>query len=86
MEKQKLTKEQKIVKKILGRLSKWFTKKKTKQIAYIKVTNSQQIYYVKNPKKIKYWKTLAEKSATMAFASGDNAKPTIRIIKVVYNE
>lgn len=54
-----------------------------KEISHIKVNNTRQIFWVNNPKKIKYWISLAERAGKTAFQSG-SASPSIQILKVVY--
>jgi hypothetical protein len=65
----------------LNNLKNWFGFTK-KEILYIKVSNGFQRFTCKNPKKILFWKTLAEKQARFSLMKGSETK--VRIEKVVY--
>ena len=79
-----LTENQKVAQKLLNKLKQWF-RKREKKIKRIRVVTSKDSFWVSNPKKIKFWKTLAEKQATSTLRSseGDNL-PSIRITKVIH--
>lgn len=59
-----------------------FSKPK-KEIAAIRVIAGTQKFWCRNPKKISYWKNLAERRALFSFKN-DIASGSIRITKVVY--
>ncbi len=80
-EKKKLTDNQKKAKSIIEILRGWFTKQK-KEIYAIRVIAGTQKFWCRNPKKIKYWKSLAEKDSLFAF--NNDSAVGIRITKVLY--
>jgi hypothetical protein len=58
-----------------------FTSKK-KDIEKIKVINGSSHFWVKDKKKIKYWRSIVEKQAIFSMQEGSNLN--IRITKVIY--
>jgi hypothetical protein len=75
-------KENKFIKSILINLEKIF--KKNKDIDYILVKKRTQRFYVKDPKKIKFWMKMAETSAKPLLFLDDQKDPSIKILKVFY--
>lgn len=81
-EEKELTETQKKSKGILARLKGFF--KPDKKIWRIRVVAGTQSFWVKNPKKIQYWKNLAEKQALFGLNSDKGAVPAIQVTKVEY--
>ncbi len=73
--------ENKAVTSILSNIKKWFSKKN--QIVRIRVVTPKQIFWVSNPKKMKFWKGLAQGQAS-ALMSKVGQRPGVYISKVVY--
>jgi len=78
----KLSKNQEKKLSLLNKLKKLFTKP-VKEIYKIRVIAGSRKFWVKNPKKIIYWKTLSEKQTSFAFKR-DSVINSIRITKVIY--
>ncbi len=55
-----------------------------KEIRRIRVISGTQVFWVKNPKKIKFWKGLAESQGGYSLKSGKALTKAIQITKVEY--
>lgn len=67
-------------KTFLEKLKGLFSSEKT--ITALRINNGYQTFLVRNPEKIKYWKTLAERQGTAAFNKGSSIG--INILEVQY--
>ena len=74
-------KENKAVTTILSNIKKWFGGKK--EIVRIRVVTPKQSFWVSNPKKIKFWKSLAVSQAGALIKKPDSI-PGVKITKVIY--
>lgn len=81
MEEKKLKPNQEKAKKLLHKLKDFFSKKERK-ILRIRVIAGTNKFWCSNPKKIKYYKSLAEQNAL--FSMKNNSVCIIRITKVIY--
>lgn len=71
------------IKEMLSNIKKMFSNKK--EIDRIRVNNQKQVFWVRNKKKIKFWKSLAERQSNVLLGLKDNVNlPGVRITKVVY--
>lgn len=75
-------KENTSIKKFLDNITTFFGKKK--KIDRIYVTSATRSFWVSNPKKIKFWKDLAETQGKTLLFKNDAIRPTVTITKVIY--
>lgn len=68
---------------ILDRLRSFFSPDAVKKIDRVRVKTQMQTFWVKDPKKIKYWRSLAETAARASMSSG-RSMPSIMVTKIVY--
>ncbi|KKK41924.1 hypothetical protein LCGC14_2432440 [marine sediment metagenome] len=83
--KQQLEAEEKVKKKaksFLTRIKSLFAAKR--KIIRIRVISGTQAFWVKNPKKIKFWKGLAESQGGFSLRSGRDLTKPVQITMVEY--
>lgn len=80
MEQKKLSPLQQLAKSLLDQLKRFFPKDKI--ISRIYVTNGTQKFWVKDPEKMRYWKSIAEQQASFGFKNDCVAR--VKILKVIY--
>ena len=77
----KLTPKQEEIKGILERIKILFSKK-DKNVTAIRIKKGSQTFWVRDPKKIKFWKTMAENSAGLSF--GQDKNPEVKLVGIKY--
>jgi hypothetical protein len=71
------------IKDMLKNIKKMFSTKK--EIEKIRVCTPKQSFWVRNPEKIKFWRSLSESQSNVLLGLKDNTYlPGVRITKVVY--
>ncbi len=74
--------ERNLVQSFLNKLKSMFGAKK--EIKRIRVISGTQVFWVKNPKKIKFWKDLAINQQGFSLKNNVRLTTAIRITKVEY--
>ena len=77
-----MSERQKKAKSILDRIESWFSDKR--EVSRIRVKSGSSVFWCKNPKKIKWWRELAEKQNTFLLFSKDKLDNAVQILKVEY--